>query len=980
MGEATPAQPAAGGFVPMLGLGMVGSMPGGGVAGPLATSRGSAVPQLHSAIVERLRARIELCRRHHSTCENRYQRGQAENSDREHESTLHLLNIVHQGPGNRKTKGNRASNQQPPDYSRVNGEQKSQSSSAGDQKISTRIALQGSLRRKIEGHTPGYSSQQNGLSCGPSGLDFKRVRLEGGSGGLGGPCSFNSQSIGGDASSIGHTLNRKNNNSSYMMPHGVMNSDLINMTLKEMKKEPIDHVTSCGQRSTEMMVFSSQIDPELQDLFDELTKTVPSLHDQEFEKMLKQDDTFGLADLERSAATLCSHLEKPIKTEYSSPDYGQTHGHGGSSQLRPASTGPSFTMSSSSPITNQKSQGQGPSGLAGPPSRGLPGWPEVSHAEQLKQMAANQNQQQPNPQALLHHQQPHQQAQAGGGGGPGTSWNTQPSSSSFPQDKLSNPASMGQRITPQTSMDSQGKGINNCLFKPNGHNTSSHLDMKVLSNKPMLHFSPKASQQPSTMAGPLSKTTAHQQQQQPSTSAQNLNTNHPVHNYQNPQQQRPMSGPPHLQPKSLAQRTPLSQHGAGPGLHFKLAQQRQMPPGPRLPTNGSLVGMSAQTQAQANQRPPAPGSNTQQKPPGPGKTQVMQRQLAQQQHIINDSDKINSSQDLFNRHLTRPPPDYKQPRGMVQPTGLFTGMSSSQSLSTNGSDQSDLLSMSCHMPSGPGSKMTPPPTDWRFGRGPHTHQIQQHNNQTKMGLGVGGGLNQNKSRFPGPPNGQGNGFEVGGLTSVQHPSRTSVGQQGGGMPSQGQGLGLGGVMGWPPGAKAPIMVPGSLGVRQPPNSLQPQGAHSQSQLDMSSHQYPPGPRHIGPGPPNQVAPEIGMLPLNPGLRNSTTTTNPRPSQPMMPPLPGLPSLNQASPEQRVPAGGSTIGVFPPHNHNPGGSYQTQNSRAVNRLTFEFLQEGDNTVPGINTDSDFIDSLLKSGSGNDDWMKDINLDEILGSHS
>ncbi|KAK6296439.1 hypothetical protein J4Q44_G00325810 [Coregonus suidteri] len=862
--------------------------------------------------------------------------------------------------------------------------------------------LQGSLRRKIEGHTPGYSKQQNGLSCGPSGLDFKRVRLEGGSGGLGGhgPCSFSSgqsQSMGGSASSIGHTLNRKNNNSSYMMPHGVVNSDLINMTLKEMKKEPIDHVTSCGQRSTEMMVFdfkdevgSSQIDPELQDLFDELTKTVPSLNDLEFEKMLKQDDTFGLVELERGASTLCSHLEKPIKMEYSSPDYGQTHGHGGSSQLRPASAGPSFTMSSSSPITNQKSQGQGPSGLAGPPSRGLPGWPEVSHAAQLKQMAANQNQQQPKPQALLHHQHP---------AGPGSSWDTQPSSSSFPQDKLSNPASMGQRITPQTSMDSQGKSVNNCLFKPNGHNGSSHLDMKVLSNKPMLHFSPKASQQPPTMAGPLNKTTAHQQQQQqqqqPSTSAQNLNQNHPVHNYQNPQQQLPMSGSPHLQPKALAQRTPLSVPGSG--LHFKLSQQRQMPPGPRLPTNGSLVGMSAQPQSQANQRPPVPGSNTQQKPPGPGKTQVMQRQLSQQQHIINDSDKSSSNQDPFNRHLTRPPPDYKQPRGMIQPTGLFTGMNSSQSLSTNGPDQIDLPSMSCHMPSGPGSKMTPPPTDWRFGSGPHPHQLQQHNNQTKMGLGVGGGLNQNKSRFPGPPNGQGNGFEVGGLTSVQHPTRTSVGQQGGGMPSQGQGQGLGGVMGWPPGAKPPIMGPGpgSLGVRRLPNSLQPQGGQSRSQLDMSSHQYSLGPRHIGPGPPNQVAPDIGMLPPNPALRSSTT--NPRPSQPMMPPLPGLPSLNQASPEQRVPAGGSTIGVFPPHNHNPGGStigvfpphnhnpggsYQTQNqnSRAVNRLTFEFLQEGDNTVPGINTDSDFIDSLLKSGSGNDDWMKDINLDEILGSHS
>uniref|UniRef100_A0A3B5M1F6 Neurogenic mastermind-like N-terminal domain-containing protein n=1 Tax=Xiphophorus couchianus TaxID=32473 RepID=A0A3B5M1F6_9TELE len=125
MGEATPAQSAAGAaagtFVPMLGVG-----------------GGSADPQLHNAIVERLRARIEQFRRHHSTCENRYQRGQAESTDREHENTLHLLNIVQQGPGNRKSKGSRGSNQQPPDYSRANGEQKG---SEGEQKISTRIAV-----------------------------------------------------------------------------------------------------------------------------------------------------------------------------------------------------------------------------------------------------------------------------------------------------------------------------------------------------------------------------------------------------------------------------------------------------------------------------------------------------------------------------------------------------------------------------------------------------------------------------------------------------------------------------------------------------------------------------------------------------------------------------------------------------------------------------------------------------------------------
>lgn len=137
MGEATPAQSAAGPFVPMLGVGL-GTMPGGVGNGPVgASARGSSVPQLHNAIVERLRARIELCRRHHSTCENRYQRGQAETSEREHENTLHLLNIVQQGTGNRKPKGSRGSNQQPPEY-RANGMRKCTES---DQKNSTRTAV-----------------------------------------------------------------------------------------------------------------------------------------------------------------------------------------------------------------------------------------------------------------------------------------------------------------------------------------------------------------------------------------------------------------------------------------------------------------------------------------------------------------------------------------------------------------------------------------------------------------------------------------------------------------------------------------------------------------------------------------------------------------------------------------------------------------------------------------------------------------------
>lgn len=163
-------------------------------------------------------------------------------------------------------------------------------------------------------------------------------------------------------------------------------------------------------------------------------------------------------------------------------------------------------------------------------------------------------------------------------------------------------------------------------------------------------------------------------------------------------------------------------------------------------------------------------------------------------------------------------------------------------------------------------------------------------------------------------------------------------------------------MGWGSSNK---QVTTGLGVRRLPTLLQSQGA----QLDVPNHAYTQ--RHIG--PPNHIAPDIGMLPLNPSMRDA----GPRPSQPILGSPSGVGNLNQASPEQRVPAGNFADAC------SSSSSYQ--NNRA-SHLTFDFLPEGDNTVPGINTDSDFIDSLLKSGSGNDDWMKDINLDEILGSHS
>lgn len=85
-----------------------------------------------------------------------------------------------------------------------------------------------------------------------------------------------------------------------------------------------------------------------------------------------------------------------------------------------------------------------------------------------------------------------------------------------------------------------------------------------------------------------------------------------------------------------------------------------------------------------------------------------------------------------------------------------------------------------------------------------------------------------------------------------------------------------------------------------------------------------------------------------------------------------------------------VSMTPP-NSLPSNHFQTSTNQTsarayhgtdhTNDLAFDFLNQQNDTIgPALNSDSDFIDSLLKTEPGNDDWMKDINLDEILGGHS
>lgn len=123
--------------------------------------------------------------------------------------------------------------------------------------------------------------------------------------------------------------------------------------------------------------------------------------------------------------------------------------------------------------------------------------------------------------------------------------------------------------------------------------------------------------------------------------------------------------------------------------------------------------------------------------------------------------------------------------------------------------------------------------------------------------------------------------------------------------------------------------------------------------------------------PNQVNSVVQMAPSNSGqtiepLRGFNHGQSPLRSQ-------ILPSMSQAG-------GGLTM---PPNTFNS----TQQVSRAFPRSdsnndlgSFDFLSQNGGLGSSPNGDSDFIDALLKTGHINDDWMKDINLDEIFKGHS
>ncbi|KFV71611.1 Mastermind-like 2, partial [Dryobates pubescens] len=470
--------------------------------------------------------------------------------------------------------------------------------------------LQGSLKRKLVVNlSPVNNKRPNGISE-SSFLDIKRIRVGdnisvGQSGQHVNNCQ--SQSMSGTMS-VGQGPQRKASNLANNT-HASGNG-MFNMTLKEVKKEPGETV-SCskhldGQTPHENMFpnrygedsWEQMMDLELQELFNELTNiSVPPMSDLELENMInatiKQDEPFNI-DLgqqsQRGPGRSLQMDKMVIKSEYTP---GMNQAPVGSPQMRPSSTGPAFTMattamSTSSPIPSVPQSQTQVSQVSSASGRPLPNWQEVSHAQQLKQIAANRQQH-----ALIQQQQQQQQNQT-------ANWTTLspsgPSPGPFVQEKIPSPSFRQQQFSPQSSAmlgvpvnGNQSKGMNSYGYKPatpqstpmdiimqqkpqdlnrNFINSAQpSLEQHHSNTKPLFHFnSEQTNQQMPSGLGSQNKPALLHYTQQAQGSA-------PV---QQPQQQQPQPEPHPPPPPPLQPAQPLPNQSLQRPPNIPLAMQQKM--------------------------------------------------------------------------------------------------------------------------------------------------------------------------------------------------------------------------------------------------------------------------------------------------------------------------------------------------------------------------------------------------------------------
>ncbi|XP_067588673.1 mastermind-like protein 1 [Pseudorca crassidens] len=1005
-----------------------------------------ALPR-HSAVMERLRRRIELCRRHHSTCEARYEAVSPERLELERQHTFALHQRCIQAKAKRAGK-----HRQPPAPAPAQAPAPAPApaprlDAADGPEHGLPVAhLHDTVKRNLDSATsPQNGDQQNGYG------DFfpghKKTRREAPLGvavssnglppasPLGQPDKPGTEALQASGKhSLGlDSINKKCLADSSLHLNGGSNpSESFPLSLnKELKQEPVDDlpcmITGAGGSISQsnLMPDLNLNEQEWKELIEELNRSVPD----EDMKDLFNEDFEEKKDPESSGSATQTPLAQDIniKTEFSPAAFEQEQL--GSPQVRAGSAGQTFMGPSSGPVsTDSPSLGgsqplfhtSGQPGVDNPspnlmsasaqaqnaqralssvvlPSQGPGGSSELSSAHQLQQIAAKQKREQ-----ML--QNPQQAAPAPAPGQMSTWQQTGPSHSPlnvpYSMEKPASPPGYKQDFTSSKLL--MIPSVNKSSPRPGGpylqpshvnllsHQPPSNLNQNPVANqgsvldygntKPLSHYKadcgqggPGAGQSKPALMAYLPQQLSHLNNEQNSLFLMKPKPgNLPFRSLVPPSQdQNPPSVPVPTQAASVGTQPPAVSVASTHSSTSFLSNQQQAAV---MKQHQLLLDQQKQREQQQ-------------------KHLQQQQFLQRQQHLLAEQEK-----QQFQRHLTRPPPQYQDPTQSTFPqqVGQFTGSSSAMpgmnNLGPSNSSCPRVFPQAGNLiPMGPGhtSVSSLPSSSGQQDRGVAQFTGSQSMPQGSL-YGMASGMTQ---RVAQPPPQATNGHAhiprqtgVGPNTSVsaaygqnslgnssisqQHnkgtlnsgltkPQVPRVSATMGGQNSTWQHQGMPNLSGQTPGnnSVSPFTAASSFHMQQ---------AH----LKMSSPQFSQAMPSRPMAPMSSAAAAGSMLPP---VSTQQRTSAPAPAPPQGAPQQALPGLSPAGPElgafSQSPA--PTVG-------GRAGLHCTQAypvRTAGQELPFAYSgQPGSSGLASMAGDADLIDSLLKNRTS-EEWMND--LDDLLG---
>ncbi|XP_048400559.1 mastermind-like protein 2 isoform X5 [Stegostoma tigrinum] len=745
------------------------------------------------------------------------------------------------------------------------------------------------------------------------------------------------------------------------------------------------------------------MDQDLEDLLEELTN-MPNPPLNELDLLTNRNDPLNLGLAQTSQGNsrkpspqAASHLENAMPSREFSPIYSQAPA--GSPQRRPPSTGTSYPLPAPpNPMPlpmSSTSQNQG-TNQAQPPllsstsaNRVGANWHELSHAQQLKKIAASQHQR-----SVTQQSHP-QQGQA-------ASWPPVASSGPSPPyqpDKLPSPSLHQQPFSPPSAMLPSIPA-------------SSGTMQSYLYNKA-----------PSSQPNRIPMMVQQQQQQQPPPAGLSQG---PVTENSLPSEQlsfsntKPLS---HFDPDLPAQKMPqVAGAQSQPSVvHYmqRSAAAAQQPAPLQLPFRNKLRMQQMRLQGGLQQSSdPNPGNNYIKATPNAFlKQQLLKKQHHNflQQQLMADQEK-QRQHDQINGHMIRVSPEYKEQRSAFGVQQLSQFQAVAQSLPTNS-----------------GQPLPTPPSATHCGMRLNSGLLQV-TSQNSLGPGVPAVTASQSDRtmgmYPSNPSNQQNMYiPSSGINMPLRPSQNTLGMRSTSqaVPSQAiirQRTAVSGFTGSVPnpavppqhirqsinqaGASIPVQgISNSLATSGMASQLWPQqripAMQNQTKMDGSMQQFSNSPLfskqtmrsnlqpfpHQTIAPPNQIAPGGQMRPLqqlNPAQSGQSLVSMSGPS-----PRHNQPRLSSAAMAgmKSVPQGITNLSQTHPVPGLAPTSYPStgQSSGSFNRMnpttevsSFDFLQHNNsNTLGGARSESDFIESIMKSSSSNDDWINDLTLDDFLGQH-